>query len=276
MTRPLCCLLFLVLPAIQAEPAKEVTVGPSQGTLVIVGGGGKSELILRRFVELAGGPAAPIVIIPTAEESDPVDLDHCSGVRGLRYVGATNLSFIHTRDKKTADSEHFVAPLIKAKAVWFSGGRQWRLTDAYLNTRTQRELSALLDRGGVIGGSSAGATIQGSFMVRGDPSGNTIMVSPTHTAGLALIKDCAIDQHVITRHRENDMIPVIRDRPGLLGIGLDEDTAIVVRGDQCEVIGRSKALFYNARTWPPKDGHWWTELSAGQRFDLKSRSPITP
>jgi cyanophycinase len=276
MTRLLCFLLWGVLSTALADTAPETTVGPAKGTLVIVGGGGRSEVVLKQFVELAGGSSAPIVIIPTAEESEPTDLDHCSGVRGLRNAGATQLAFIHTRDKATADSEAFAAPLTHAKAVWFSGGRHWRLTDAYLNTRTQRELLNLLDRGGVIGGSSAGATIQGSFMVRGDPSGNTIMVSPTHTVGLGFLKGSAIDQHVITRHRENDMIPVIRDRPELLGIGLDEDTAIVVQGDQCEVIGRSKALFYNAKTWPPKDGHWWTELSAGQRFDLKARSPIKP
>ena len=72
------------------------------------------------------------------------------------------------------------------------------------------------------------------------------------------------------------MIPVIRDHPQLLGIGLDEDTAIIVQGDQCEVIGASKALFYDAAKWPPKDGHWWTELSTEQRYDLKQRKPLEP
>ena len=267
------CCLALRLAAPGNSPA-EPAIGPANGTLVIVGGGGQSDAILQRFVELAGGAQAPIVIIPTAEEVEPPDLAHCPSVNALRKAGAASLSFIHTRDRAKADTADFVEPLRRAKGVWFSGGRQWRLTDAYLGTRTEAELKALLGRGGVIGGSSAGATIQGSFMVRGDPAGNSIMISPTHTLGLGFLRDCAIDQHVLTRHRENDMIPVIREHPQLLGIGLDEDTAIVVHGDECEVIGRSKALFYNAQSWPPSDGKWWTELTAGQRFNLKARTVV--
>ena len=270
------CLLALLHPISGYGQTNPATIGPAKGTLIIVGGGAKSAPIFKRFIEIAGGADAPIVIIPTAEEQDPADLDHCPSVRSLRNAGATNLSFINTRDRSTADSEAFIAPLLNAKGVWLGGGRQWRLADAYLNTKTQKALFDVLARGGVIGGSSAGATIQGSFMVRGDPSGNTIMVSPTHTEGFALLKNSAIDQHVITRKRQNDMVPVIKDRPQLLGIGLDEDTAIVVQGDQCEVIGASKALFYDAAKWPPRDSHWWTELSAGQRYDLKQRKPLDP
>lgn len=270
-------LIFLLALAFTAVAVAEPTAhGPAKGTLLIVGGGSHTEDILKRFVELAGGPASPIVVIPTAKSEDPTDLDHCPGVQLLREAGARNLAFIHTRDPKIADSEAFVAPLITAKAVWLTGGRQGRLADAYLHTRTQRELRALLARGGVIGGTSAGASIQGSFLIRGDATDNETPASPSHLEGFGLLAASAIDQHVLARHREHDLIQVLRDRPELLGIGLDEDTGIIVHGDHCEVIGRSKALFYDAATWPPKDGNWWTELRAGARYDLRSRRVLAP
>ncbi|MCZ6853103.1 MAG: Type 1 glutamine amidotransferase-like domain-containing protein, partial [Gammaproteobacteria bacterium] len=140
-------------------------VGPDKGTLVIVGGGAGPE-ILKQFVELAGGPEAPLVVIPTAEGARAYDRFHRVAVLLREAAGATDVVVIHTDDRAEADSETFVQPIRKARGVWFSGGRQWRLADAYLGTRTHRELDALLKRGGVIGGSSAGATIQGSYLAR--------------------------------------------------------------------------------------------------------------
>src|SRR5262249_19750962 len=152
-------------------------------------------------------------------------------------AGAKNLTLLHTVDRKLADSVEFVAPLRQAHGVWFEGGRQWRLVDSYLNTRTERELFALLDRGGVIGGSSAGATISGSDPVRGGGEGNTVMMAKGYEQGLGFLRGVAIDQHLLARHRENDMLPVIAAHPDLLGIGLDEGTAIVVHGDTARVVG---------------------------------------
>jgi cyanophycinase len=125
----------------------------------------------------------------------------------------------------------------------------------------------VLNRGGVIGGSSAGATIIGSFLVRGAVSGNEIMVSPDHIQGMGFLTDSAIDQHLLTRHREKDLVPVINQRPQLLGLGLDERTAIVVHGDQFEVVGPSKVAIYTA-------GHPYYFLQAGDKFDLTKRAQI--
>ena len=111
-------------------------VGPAKGSLVVVGGAMRDPAILQRFLELAGGPDTPLVIIPTAGGGDNYDRSW----RGLRNVGATDLTVLHTRDRAVADSEEFVRPLREAGGVFFTGGRQWRLADAYLNTRTQREL----------------------------------------------------------------------------------------------------------------------------------------
>jgi cyanophycinase len=131
----------------------------------------------------------------------------------------------------------------------------------------------LLARGGVVGGSSAGATIQGSYLVRGAPAApgnpdgdNTIMMVPGHETGFALLPDSAIDQHVIARHRESDLVPVIASHPKLLGIGIDQETAIVVHGDEFEIIGDSKVIIHDGK----KPFYF---LSPGQKFNLKTRLP---
>ena len=143
-------------------PSPSPEIGPARGTLFIVGGGERDKPLLEKFVDLAGGPDAPIVAIPTALESDDPAIQSLE-VSSLRGAGARRVTLLHTRDRKVADSEAFVAPIRTASAVFFTGGRQWRLADAYLDTRTHAELRALLARGGVIGGTSAGATILGSF-----------------------------------------------------------------------------------------------------------------
>jgi cyanophycinase len=162
-----------VLGAAVIAEAQEV--GPKNGTLVIVGGALEDTFIYDRFLELAGGPEAPLILIPTAGEEDQYDRFY-SGVADFKKAGFQDVTVLHTRDRNVADSEEFTAPIRRARAVWFPGGGQWRLADAYLGTRTEVELHALLARGGVIGGTSAGATIQGSYLVRGDTRNNTIMM----------------------------------------------------------------------------------------------------
>jgi cyanophycinase len=247
--------------------------GPARGSLVIVGGGLKSEAILKRFLDLAGGPDASLVMIPTAGESDDLAA-YAADLRDLADAGARRVKVLHTRDRKVADSDAFVAPLREASGVWFPGGRQWRLADAYLGTRTHSELRAVLARGGVIGGTSAGATIIGSFLVRGDTKGNTVMVGD-HTEGMGFLKNVAIDQHLLTRNRQFDLIPVIESHPDLLGIGLDEDTAIVVRGDRFEVMGRGYVGIYD-HTHRLDGGGKFYLLAPGDRYDIKTREAERP
>lgn len=258
--------VLLALTAAQAAPV----VGPTNGTLVIVGGGLKDPAILKRFIQLAGGPAAPIVIIPTANENDQFGPEW-TYFKDLHDLGATNLTILHTRDRQVADSAEFVRLLQQAHGVWIGGGRQWRLVDSYLHTRTQQELFNLLARGGVIGGTSAGCSIQASYLVRGARTGNTIMMAPGYEEGFGFLRGVALDQHLLTRHRENDLLPVIKRFPELLGIGLDEDTAIVVQGDRFEVLGSSKVAIYDPRYAPVAGEKPYYFLKAGDRFDLGTR-----
>ena len=121
----------------------------------------------------------------------------------------------------------------------------------------------------MIGGSSAGATILGSFMVRGDTKGNETMIGD-HTVGLGFMKNTAIDQHLLRRNRQFDMLEVIDKHPELLGIGLDENTAIVVEGDQFDVIGQSYAVVFSNKPVVGSNGRFYF-LAPGDRFDLKAR-----
>jgi cyanophycinase len=229
------------------EPAPEAQtprVGPSNGWLLIAGGGPLGPEIWERFVGLAGGPEASIVVIPTAG-TDEIFPPDWVGLQGLRAAGAANLTVLHTRKRDEANSEDFVRMIRGASGVWFPGGRQWRLVDAYLGTRVHDELFHLLERGGVVGGTSAGASIQASFLVRGDPATNTILVSPDYQVGFGFLSETAVDQHLLTRNRQEDLWKVLERRPDLLGIGLDEGTAIVVTGDTAEVIGTSQVILYD-------------------------------
>lgn len=258
--------LAILLPA--AAAAQQ---GPEAGSLVIVGGALRDEAILERFIDLAGGPEAPIVIIPTAGGGDDYDQWY-AGARRFRRLGVKNITVIHTWDREEAESEEFAAPITKARGVWFPGGRQWRLVDAYADTRTERELHALLARGGVIGGSSAGATIQGEYLARGDTSGNTIMMGD-HEEGFAFFRGTAIDQHLLVRNRHFDLLEIIAAKPELLGIGIDEDTAIVVRGNGFEVIGQGYVAIYDNTRELPNGGTFYF-LMPGDRYNIETREPL--
>jgi cyanophycinase len=237
---------------------------------VVVGGALQDPSILDRFIELAGGDDAPIVVIPTAGGADDYGPDY-GGLRAFRERGARNVTVLHTRDPAEADTEAFTAPIRRAGGVWFPGGRQWRLADAYLGTRTEEELHALLERGGVIGGSSAGATIQGSYLARGDTRTNTIMMGD-HEEGFGFLRNTAIDQHLLARNRHFDLLEIVEARPELLGIGVDEDTAIVVEGDRFEVMGRGYVAIYDHGARLDSGGRFYF-LAPGDRFDLATRTP---
>jgi cyanophycinase len=259
---------LLVPAALDAQ-----TTGPAHGALVIVGGNMHDPAIVERFLELAGGKDAPIVVIPTADGASSYDA-FWPGLRQFKEAGATRLTILHTNDRAEADSEAFVQPITEARGVWFGGGRQWRLADSYLNTRTHRELEALLARGGVIGGSSAGATIQGSYLARGDTRNNTIMMGD-HEVGLGFVKNVAIDQHLLRRNRQFDLIEVIEAHPELLGIGIDENTAIIVRGNRFDVMGAGYVAIYDHGAMLDSGGRFYF-LAPGQRFNLETREATQP
>lgn len=246
------------------------TSGPDKGSLVIVGGGMQDLSILKEFAELAGGADSPIVVIPTAGGSESYD-ENWLGLRQFRAAGLSNVKLIHTYDSAVADTDEFAAAITTAKGVWFTGGRQWRLADSYLHNKVHAALTDLLNRGGVIGGSSAGATILGSYLARGDTSNNTIMMGD-HEEGFSFVENVAIDQHMLRRNRQFDLIEVIEAKPELLGIGLDEDTAIVVEGNRFRVIGQSYIAIFDHQRMLDSGGKFYF-LEPGDQFNMETRTP---
>ncbi len=253
--------------------------GPAKGTLVIVGGGSTDGTgIVEKFIQIAGGVEKKFVIVPTAEGNRSADgsvkaYSADSEIGSWLKRGLKNVRMLHTHDPKVADTDAFVADLQDADAVWFNGGRQWNIVDSYADTKALREFHHLLARGGVIGGSSAGATIQGEYLVRGDTSGPNVMMTPepAHQDAFKFLRRSAIDQHINTRNRWDDLIPVIQKYPNLLGIGLSEGTAIVVTGDRFEVMGKWKvAVHDNTRVYQPWEKPYFV-LSAGDVFNMKTR-----
>jgi cyanophycinase len=261
--------ISLLAIAALAQSNNATQVGPTKGSLVVVGGGKIPASISDRFIELAGGRNAKIVYIPTAGEDQ--QLNNQTGDESPRLFGLKNVTVLHTRDRKVADTEAFAAPIREASGVWFGGGRQWRLVDSYADTLTLKEIWKVLERGGVIGGSSAGASIQASYLVRGAREGNTVMMAKGYEAGFGFLRGVAVDQHINTRRREKDLAEVITAHPELLGIGIDESTAIVVKGDNFEVIGAGQVAITDGKS---HEGRSFYFLTPGERFDLKKRGKL--
>jgi cyanophycinase len=248
-----------------------------RGTLILVGGGPGQKDIDGRFVELAGGPDARIVVVPTAslEIADSAEVarwgEKMAGVLGVKHV-----TVLHTLSRREADSEAFVAPLRTASGVWFSGGEGSWLLDSYLGTRTERELIALLDRGGVISGTSAGALVWGSTMMTFKAGADDkpyagmraedLAIDHPHGSGFGLLRNVMIAPHFTQYKLEAAMHRVVEADTGLLGIGIDEATALEVHGSTGRVIGREKVSIYAAADRPP------VVLEAGARYDLVKRA----
>lgn len=288
----LLCISFLVFSGCNtstkeapqaSQPDRGIeSAGPKNGSLLIVGGG--SDPLYAEFMKLAGGPDSPIVVIPTAASSDTLTEEFLAGYKKqFLNEGFTNITVLHTRNPEVANTQEFIEPILNAKGVWFSGGRQWRHADSYLNTRAHEAFRNVLGRGGVIAGSSAGATIQGSYLARGDTKKNTIMMGD-HEEGLGFLTNVSIDQHLFARNRQFDMFEILDHRPELLGIGLDENTGIIVQGDKFRVVGKSYVAIYDGTRWSqerdtiyqlPAGSREYYVLKAGNEYNLRKRKVIT-
>ena len=248
------------------------------------------QVVIDRFLSLAGGRDAAIVLIPTAIPDGRSQQQPMSQQIELfeSALGSTHVTVLHTRDRAVADSEAFTTPLRSAGGVWIMGGQVPLLAETYVGTRTQRELQALRDRGGVIGGDSAGAEIQGAMVlnppneVRRNPAGPFGGASPGATSrasanqeqeiypgltGFDFLQNVIVIPHVIQRHQEGRIAEAGAQHPGMLSVGIDVGCALVVHGDSFDVIGVSKALI------PTHSGNntGLETLLSGDRFDLVKR-----
>jgi cyanophycinase len=240
------CILLCYLSANAAE----------EGTVVLHGGGTVSSETRDLFLELSGGRSARLLVIPTADPDTPEDDGR---VQIWRTRQPASVALLHAKSREQAESEAFAQPLKQATGVWISGGRQGTLASMYLGTPVERELSALLKRGGVIGGTSAGAAIQTRVMI----------VAGRARDGFDLVPNCVVDQHFLSRNRQERLWNVLALHPQRLGIGIDEDTAAVIRGDRLMVLGESTVTICVAADG--SQSRRLEQLKSGDEFDLKSR-----
>lgn len=190
------------------------------------------ESLYEAFAKLTN-PTGKLVVIPTAtgREVDEMKIKEQWNSRGFESV-----TVLHTRDREVSSSEEFSKPLKEATTVWISGGSQYRIADAYLDTPVEKELYQLVERGGIIGGSSAGAAIQTKVMIKG---GNP---EPEMAEGFDLFSGAIVDQHFLKRNRIPRLMAAIQANPELTGFGIDEGTAIVVYEKEYRIVGESYVL----------------------------------
>jgi cyanophycinase len=226
--------LLLWAPAAAAQQPPPLSVpAPLAGALVIAGGGGIPDTVRDCFLALAGGKQARLVVIPTAD----IKADEPDELKSWAYWKAQDVAsveLVHTRRRDEANRAAFARRLAAATAVWLVGGDQSRLIESYKDTAVERELHQLLARGGVIGGSSAGAAVMGPLMIR---RGETLAEVG---AGLGFFPGVVVDQHFLKRNREPRLHGVVARYPRYLGLGVDEQTAVVVKGRSLAVVGNSE------------------------------------
>ena len=255
-------------------PAQQpATANLENGTLVIVGGGRTPNGLMKRIVQLAGGKEARMVYIPCSE-SDQV-VEPRSTLAQWKRMGVKSATWIHTKDRQAANSdEELLAKLRNATGLWFGGGRQWNFVDSYYGTEAHRLMKDVLARGGVVGGSSAGASVQGRYMCRANPVANFDIMAPGYERGLGFIDGIAIDQHFSQRNRFKDMTSLKKRYPQLLGLGIDEGTAVVVTKSTAQVVGKGKVHFYDRQGSVTKGEPDYTALAAGEKYDLDERQVV--
>lgn len=232
--------LGTVLVAVAAVSAAAAPGAEPKSHLVVVGGGGVPDVILQRAIALAGGPAAPIVVLPQASElADTGDV----AVAMWTKAGATNVRWLGLKDL-AADRQ----AIDGASLIWFPGGDQNKLTRALEGTSLPEAIRARYAAGAVVGGTSAGAAVMSAVMLTGDADLQSITMGATKTApGFALWPEAIVDQHFLKRQRHSRLISVIMDHPQLVGVAIDERTAAIVSGSHVEVLGESSIVIVDAR-----------------------------
>lgn len=263
-----------------------------RGTLIIIGGAEDKQDecdILTTVVAKAGGSAARIVVLTAAtEQPETVGAEY-------HYVftrlGAGDVQLLHVNDRATANLTATGGAIERATGVFITGGDQLRITSIIGGTALDRALVQAYDRGGVIAGTSAGASAMSTTMIvagseENAPTRNTLNMAP----GMGLLRDVVIDQHFAQRGRIGRLLSAIAQNPHALGVGIDEDTAIVVNPDRTFTVIGSNAVTVidgatitetNATETSPTMPLALTDvtlhmLPVGYGFNFDRRRPLAP
>jgi len=217
------------------------------GQLLLNGGAGETPDFWRRFVAEAGGPAVPVVVLPTASERPEAGDEYVEELR--RDWQLTDVVSVELRSRDDAFRPELVAAISRAKGVFFTGGDQSRITAALLGTPAMRAIREVFDRGGVLAGSSAGLACMSEVMITGEGDFDVLRRDAVETApGLGFVRAAVLDQHFVTRRRLNRLISVVLEHPSLLGVGVDEQAAVAIDPNgRVEVLGEGSVVVVDAR-----------------------------
>ncbi len=266
--------LGAVLASSVAAPARAGAEPPPRGHLVVVGGGGVPDDVLSRALALSGGSAAAVLVFPQASELADTGEVACEM---WRKAGATDVRWLPVTDVPVA-----LEAVRRAALIWFPGGDQNRLMKAFEGTGIAAAILARYRDGATVGGTSAGAAVMSRAMITGDADLQSITSGATKIAdGLGLWPEVVVDQHFLKRQRQSRLISLVLDHPALVGVGIDEQTAVIVYGSRFDVVGRSSVLVFDARGAQVEKrdpgqlatGHGlgFHVLTAGMSFDLAAR-----
>jgi cyanophycinase len=243
----------------QKKDHQRNTRRPTQGPVMPIGGAeekngnGDREDVLSRFVELAGGEKARILVIPTASQTP--------GEMGQRYVdvfgklGAKSVDVLKVEEREDANNQAAIDQVAQATGIFITGGSQARLVAFLCGTHVMEWIRECNANGVVVAGTSAGASIVASHLMLGGTglAGNSGESAARKqmvelAAGFGLLQDIIVDQHFSERGRMGRLLSVYAANPGLLGIGLDEDTAVVIDHDgMMEVLGSGMVTIIDGR-----------------------------
>jgi cyanophycinase len=241
----------------RVEPVGDSAVAQRAGQLVVVGGAedhlGRA-VILRRFRDLCGGKRARIAVLGTAT-TIPTEVGD-GYLTAFRALGVKEVVFLPLASRAAANAAKTIAILDRVDGVFFTGGAQLRIAAVVGGSRVDAWLHQKLQRGLVIAGTSAGAAMMSSTMILGDcdtmpgdvmPGGTTPGTSIVSLGpGLGFLPGVVIDMHMTERRRLTRLLAAVARLPHHLGIGIDEDTALIVDGNRFEVIGSGTVTVIDA------------------------------
>lgn len=211
------------------------------GTVMLCGGGELSDAIYDEFVRIAGGRKARIILIPSGQPFEDADQLEAR-FAGWRDYEVTSFEFLDTDDPDEANDADFVAPLERATGVWIAGGAQSRLIQRYGGRKVESALRRVVDRGGIVAGYSAGASVLSRVAVRGGTATEAILDN-----GFGLLELAVVDSHFSQRARHTRLIDVVEQNPELIALGIDEKSALIIRQDRFRVMGESRVTVMLSR-----------------------------
>lgn len=260
----------------------------SPGALIIIGGHEDKEgdrLILKEVAARVGDGLLVIATVASHRPEGYFDAYKAA----FAPLGVTDLVELYVQDRAEAQDEATSRVIERAAGVFFSGGDQLRITSQIGDTPVERAIRELHRRGGVIAGTSAGASAMSETMLVTGSSAESHRIGSLHMGpGLGLLGGAIIDQHFAERGRIGRLLGAVAQNPRVLGIGIDEDTAIIVENGAFRVVGSGGVTVVDGSHATSSNiaeagsdrtlsmhGIWLHVLSDGDAFDFAARQPVS-